>query len=90
MLTRSFGDKEMKKYGVICMPDIYYHHITEDDLYVIIGSDGVWDVVEEEEIFKLCQENISSKELSKKIIQLAKDRETHDNISCIVIKLNEK
>jgi len=90
MLTRSFGDKEMKKYGVICVPDIYYHHITEDDLYIIIGSDGVWDVVEEEEIFKFCQENISSNELSKKIIQLSKDRETHDNISCIVIKLNEK
>jgi serine/threonine protein phosphatase PrpC len=90
MLTRSFGDKEMKKYGVTYMPDIYYHHIKGDDLYIIIGSDGVWDVVEEGEIFKLCQENISSNELSKKIIKLAKDRETHDNISCIVIKLNEK
>lgn len=90
MLTRSFGDKEMKKYGVTCMPDIYYHHIKEDDLYVIICSDGVWDVVEEGEIFKLCQENISSNELSNKIVKLAKDRETHDNISCIVIKLNEK
>ena len=89
MLTRSFGDKEMKKYGVLSTPDIFCHNIEDDDLFVIIASDGVWDVVEEEEIFKLSQEKISSSDFSKKIIQLAKDRDTHDNISCIVVKLNK-
>ena len=89
MLTRSFGDKEMKKYGVLSTPDIFCHNIEEDDLFVIIASDGVWDVVEEDEIFKLSQDKISSSDFSKKIIQLAKDRETHDNISCIVVKLNK-
>ena len=89
MLTRSFGDKEMKKYGVLSTPDIFYHNIEEEDLFVIIASDGVWDVVEEEEIFKLSQNKISSSEFSKTIIKLAKERETHDNISCIVVKLNK-
>ena len=89
MLTRSFGDKEMKKYGVLSTPDIFCHNIEEEDIFVIIASDGVWDVVEEDEIFKLSQDKISSSDFSKKIIQLAKDRETHDNISCIVVKLNK-
>ena len=89
MLTRTFGDKEMKKYGVLSTPDIFCHNIEEDDLFVIIASDGVWDVVEEEEIFKMSQDKISSNEFSKKIIQLAIDRETHDNMSCIVVKLNK-
>ena len=89
MLTRSFGDKEMKKYGVLSTPDIFCHNIEDDDLFVIIASDGVWDVVEEDEIFKLSQEKISSSDFSKKITQLAKDRDTHDNISCMVIKLNK-
>ena len=89
MLTRSFGDKEMKKYGVLSTPDIFCHNIEDDDLFVIIASDGVWDVVEEEEILKMSQEKISSSDFSKKIIQLAKDRDTHDNISCIVVKLNK-
>ena len=88
MLTRSFGDKEMKKYGVLSTPDIFCHNIEEDDLFVIIASDGVWDVIEEDEIFKMTKEKISSNVLSKKIIQLAKDRDTNDNISCIVVKLN--
>jgi len=89
MLTRSFGDKEMKKYGVLSTPDIFCQNIEEDDLFVIIASDGVWDVVEEDEVFKFAQDKISSNELSKKIIDLAKERDTHDNISCIVVKLNK-
>ena len=89
MLTRSFGDKEMKKYGVLSTPDIFCHNIEDDDLFVIIASDGVWDVVEEDEIFKLSQEKISSTDFSKKITELAKERDTHDNISCIVVKLNK-
>ena len=88
MLTRSFGDKEMKKYGVLSTPDIFYHNIEEDDSFVIIASDGVWDVIEEDEIFKLSQEKLSSSDFSKKIVELAKNRDTHDNISCIVVKLN--
>ena len=89
MLTRSFGDKEMKKYGVLSTPDIYIKNIEKDDIFVVIASDGVWDVVEENEIFKMAQGGISSDDFSKKIVNLAKERDTHDNISCIVIKLNK-
>ena len=89
MLTRSFGDKEMKKYGVLSTPDIFIKNVEKEDLFVVIASDGVWDVVEEDEIFKMSQDNISSNDFSKKIINLAKERDTHDNISCIVIKLNK-
>ena len=89
MLTRSFGDKEMKKYGVLSTPDIFYKNIETDDIFVIIASDGVWDVVEENEIFQMAQRGIPSNDLSKKIVNLAKERETHDNISCIVVKLNK-
>jgi len=89
MLTRSFGDKEMKKYGVLSTPDIFCQDIEEDDLFIIIASDGVWDVIEEDEVLKFAQDKISSNELSKKIVDLAKERDTHDNISCIVVKLNK-
>ena len=89
MLTRSFGDKEMKKYGVLSTPDIFYKNVEKDDIFVVISSDGIWDVVEENEIFDMAQKGISSSDLSKKIVNLAKERETHDNISCIVVKLNK-
>ena len=89
MLTRSFGDKEMKKYGVLSTPDIFIKNIEEDDIFIVIASDGVWDVVEEDEIFKMAKDKISSNDFSNKIVNLAKERDTHDNISCIVIKLNK-
>jgi protein phosphatase PTC1 len=89
MLTRSFGDKEMKKYGVLATPDIFVKNIEIGDWFVVMASDGVWDVVEENEIFKMAQSGISSNDFSKKIVNLAKERDTHDNISCIVVKLNK-
>ena len=52
MLTRSFGDKEMKKYGVLSTPDIFMKNIDTEDIFVVIASDGVWDVCE-----ALCKED---------------------------------
>ena len=90
ILTRTLGDKEMKKYGVLPLPDFYTKKIENDDLFVIIGSDGIWDVLNEEEIFKMGNEKeLSSEFFSKKIMDIAKERDTRDNSSCIVIKLNK-
>ena len=90
ILTRTIGDKEMKKYGVTPISDFFTKKIEKDDLFVIIGSDGIWDVVNEEEIFKMGNEKeLSSEAFSKKIMDIAKKRDTRDNSSCIVIKLNK-
>ena len=90
ILTRTIGDKEMKKYGVIPLPDFFIKNIEDDDLFVIIGSDGIWDVIDQEEVFNMGKEKgISSEEFSIKLINLAKERDTRDNTSCIVIKLNK-
>lgn len=95
MLTRSFGDKELKKHGVISEPDFFVKKIDEDDKFVIIASDGVWDTVKENDILELEKKSrngdwaFSSDEFSKKIVRLAVDKGTMDNVSCIVIKLNK-
>ena len=90
ILTRTLGDKEMKKYGVIPEPDFYIKKIEKDDFFVIIGSDGIWDVINEDELFKIGNEKkLSSEAFSKKIMDIAKERDTRDNSSCIVIKVNK-
>ena len=95
MLTRSFGDKELKKHGVISEPDFFVKKINEEDKFVIIASDGVWDTVKENDILELEKKSrngdwaFSSDEFSKKIVRLAVDKGTMDNVSCIVIKLNK-
>ena len=93
MLTRSFGDKDMKKYGVICEPYFFCKKIKEYDRFIIIASDGLWDVISESDIseFVNIYENkiLSSEEFSQKIVELAIQKGTKDNVSCIVIKLNK-
>ena len=95
MLTRSFGDKEFKKHGVISEPDFFVKKINEEDKFIIIASDGVWDTVKENDILEFENKSkngdlpLSSDEFSKKIVKLAVDKGTVDNVSCIVIKLNK-
>ena len=89
ILTRSIGDKEMKKYGVINEPSIFTKEINDnEDKYIILASDGVWDVVNEQDIFNLSKNNYESDEFCKNIIQMSVEGDTRDNVSCIVIKLN--
>ena len=87
MITRAFGDYELKKYGVICNPHILKYDIDFDDKYIIIASDGVWDALSEEEIFLFSKKGKNSKELCDIIVNNSLVK-SMDNISCFVIKLN--
>lgn len=88
MLTRAFGDHALRKAGVICKPNVSKYKFTPQDRYMIIATDGVWDVIKEEELEDICLKVENSKELTNYIINLALERESVDNISCISIKVN--
>ena len=90
MLSRAFGDWELKPYGVINVPHVLRMEIEMNDKYVVIASDGVWDVFEDDDILKVVVngEGANADELCKGIIKNALLRGTMDNISCFVIKLN--
>ncbi|KAL0363004.1 UNVERIFIED_CONTAM: putative protein phosphatase 2C 6 [Sesamum calycinum] len=40
-MARAFGDFCLKDFGLISIPDVYHHHITERDQFVILATDGV-------------------------------------------------
>lgn len=48
-MTRSIGDVLGKSYGLITDPVISTHTLRNEDHVVIIGSDGLWDFVTNEE-----------------------------------------
>lgn len=48
-MARAFGDFCLKDFGLISMPDVYHHHITESDEFVILATDGIWDVLSNQE-----------------------------------------
>lgn len=43
--SRAFGGKDLKMFGLSAEPDINHFEITSDDKLVLIGSDGLWDVL---------------------------------------------
>ena len=87
MLSRCFGDWSIKEYGVIVLPHVAKIELTSDDLYLIIATDGVWDVLSDDDIVKLIQINSNSLGKCKNIVIESLNRESEDNISCFVISL---
>ncbi|KAM7252997.1 hypothetical protein ACFE04_025615 [Oxalis oulophora] len=52
-MSRAFGDFCLKGFGLISVPDITHHLITEKDEFVVLASDGVWDVLSNEEVINI-------------------------------------
>ncbi|KAH9652677.1 protein-serine/threonine phosphatase [Citrus sinensis] len=52
-MARAFGDFCLKDFGLISVPDIYYRRLTEKDEFVILATDGVWDVISNKEAVEI-------------------------------------
>ncbi|CAN1197219.1 Probable protein phosphatase 2C 6 [Linum perenne] len=48
-MARAFGDFCLKDFGLISVPDLYYRRLTSKDEFIILASDGVWDVLSNKE-----------------------------------------
>ena len=85
VLSRSLGDLYVKKYGVTNLPDISMNKIDYNIKYVVIASDGVWDVVDENTVLNMSKMKKKAEDFCKELVKLAIEKETKDNVSCIVI-----
>ncbi len=47
-VSRAFGDRMLKKY-VVAIPDIKEEALAVHDEFIIMASDGLWDVFENQE-----------------------------------------
>ena len=89
ILTRTLGDLYVKQYGVINTPDISVNEIGNTIKYVILASDGVWDVVDLETLVGMGKAGKNVGEFCEDIVRLAVNKNTKDNVSCIVISFKE-
>lgn len=49
--SRTIGDGSMKVKGyIICDPEIRHHEIQPGDEYVILASDGIWDIFSNQQV----------------------------------------
>ena len=87
-LTRTFGDNALKKDGVGCEPSIKKIFLDKNNVkFIIIASDGIWDVVNEEKLWEIYNglKNGTSEEFCNELVDFAMNNGSTDNISCIVL-----
>ncbi|KAJ6738362.1 PROTEIN PHOSPHATASE 2C 6-RELATED [Salix koriyanagi] len=48
-MARAFGDFCLKDFGLISVPDVCYRHLNDRDEFIILATDGVWDVLSNKE-----------------------------------------
>lgn len=108
-LSRALGDMEYKKNAslkpeeqlISGKPDICKRALKSDDEFIVMGCDGVWEILSMEEICQLAAQKMKGSETLKTsaVAELILDRgiapDTSngvgcDNMSAIVIKLNQK
>ena len=86
-LSRGLGDLALKKSGLSNIPYINKIELSKDDLFVIIASDGVWDVISDLDAYNLSKHCSNSKQLSENLVKQSISLGSRDNISCIAIYL---
>eukprot|EP00878_Enallax_costatus_P013420 GHUV01014034.1.p1 GENE.GHUV01014034.1~~GHUV01014034.1.p1 ORF type:complete len:277 (+),score=54.61 GHUV01014034.1:429-1259(+) len=84
-VSRAFGDRPLKRY-VIPTPDIRDEVITKDDDCLILASDGLWDVVSNQDAVALVRNIKEADRAAHRLVEEAFQRGSNDNISCVVLK----
>merc|ERR1719188_2795902 len=79
-IARAFGDHQLKMPAlpndvVSNVPDITSTELTDQDMFVIVACDGLWDVVEDQESVNLVLEGI--RELLALIPSMGQDGPSH-------------
>ena len=82
VLTKSIGT------SLFIQPEIIQKKLREGDR-LILCSDGVWSVIEDEEFAQVTNEASSIDEISQNLIDLALDNNTDDNASVVVFHLHK-
>jgi len=89
-ITRSIGD-EQHKPPLTAEPEVHTHKLTDNDDYLLLATDGVWDVMSAADVVKSLHSTVKEPYMcAKKIVMDAYQRGSDDNISMIVVFLKEK
>ncbi|MBA0737704.1 hypothetical protein Gogos_011155 [Gossypium gossypioides] len=84
-VSRAFGDRLLKQY-VVADPEIQEEKIDSSLEFLILASDGLWDVVSNEEAVAMIKPIQDPEQAAKRLMQGACQRGSADNITCVVVR----
>lgn len=95
-VSRAFGDVDSIPY-VTHLPDIYKYVVDNHDQFIILGCDGLWDVLTNQQAINYVLDNIVNKKgecndkrknIAKNLAEYAIKKGSADNITAIIIFLH--
>lgn len=93
-ISRVIGDIHYKKKNiVIANPDIYLRPNLLNNEFMLLASDGLWDVMSNLEVTKFVSSKIKKmplKIISKKLVEYALQKGSMDNITVIIVIISQK
>ncbi|XP_054806470.1 probable protein phosphatase 2C 33 isoform X2 [Prosopis cineraria] len=69
-MARAFGDFILKDFGLISVPDVSHHRLTEKDEFVVLATDGIWDVLSNQEVVDIVA-SVSRSSAARTLVETA-------------------
>ncbi|KAF5772259.1 putative protein-serine/threonine phosphatase [Helianthus annuus] len=85
-MSRAFGNRMLKQF-VVAEPEIQELELDEEFELLVLASDGLWDVVPNEDAVSLALLEEEPESAARKLTETAFSRGSADNITCIVVRL---
>ncbi|URE42307.1 Stage II sporulation protein E (SpoIIE) [Musa troglodytarum] len=85
-VSRAFGDKDLKRH-LRSDPDVRCVDVAADTDLLILASDGIWKVMSNKEAIEIARKATDPQAAARQLTTAALERDSTDDISCIVIQL---
>jgi len=94
-MARSIGDHAVKPIGVIAEPVVSFHDVNENDSFLILATDGVWEFISSAEAVEIVATNLhkGATKACQILIEAAaakwhdEEGDYRDDITALVIRL---
>ncbi|KAL3520481.1 hypothetical protein ACH5RR_018630 [Cinchona calisaya] len=70
-MARAFGDFCLKDFGLISVPEISYRRLTERDEFIVLATDGIWDVLSNKEVVDIVASSPARSSAARKLVESA-------------------
>lgn len=91
-VSRSIGDYNLRSL-VIPDPDVTRFELSDDDEFLVIASDGLWDGINGEEMISIVKKTVNEQgcsQVCKTLCEIGIEKKTNDNVTVIVLFFNNE
>uniref|UniRef100_A0A1D1ZK11 protein-serine/threonine phosphatase n=1 Tax=Anthurium amnicola TaxID=1678845 RepID=A0A1D1ZK11_9ARAE len=70
-MSRAFGDYCIKNFGIISVPEVTHKSITTRDKFIVLATDGVWDVISNHEAVQIVSSTPERGKAAQRLVEHA-------------------